>query len=105
MNLDDLPIQSCPREMAGTAFVKEQMKDHPIKGRVLRMTVPVPVCNVHVQFDIAFQDLSPVYPERGMNEIGAWLPIPKSKLNDLDEGAGYRAESGTKSAGIPHGLP
>jgi hypothetical protein len=40
-----------------------------------------------------------------MNEIGAWLPIPKSKLNDLDEGAGYRAESGTKSAGIPHGLP
>ena len=105
MNLDDFPIQSGPREMAGAAFVKEQMKDHSIKGRILRMTVPVPVCNVHVQFNIAFQDLFPIHPEGGMNEIGARLPIPKSKLNDLDEGTGYRAESGTKSAGIPHGLP
>jgi hypothetical protein len=103
MNLDDFPIQSGPREMAGAAFVKEQMKDHSIKGPILRMTVPVPVCNVHVQFNIAFQDLFPIHPEGGMNEIGARFPIPKSKLNDLDEGTGYRAESGTKSAGIPHG--
>jgi hypothetical protein len=71
MNLDDLPIQSRPREMAGAAFVKEQVKDHSIKGRVLRMTVPVPVCDVDVQFNIAFQDLFPIHPERGMNEIGA----------------------------------
>jgi len=35
------------------------------------MTVPVPVCDVDVQFNIAFQDLFPIHPERGMNEIGA----------------------------------
>src|SRR5580704_338500 len=81
------------------------MKDHSIKCRVLRMTMAVPVCDVHVQFNIAFQDLIPVHPERGMNKIGPRLPIPKPKLNDLDEGTGYGAESGAKSAGIPHGLP
>ena len=105
MNLDDLPILGRPRKMAGAAFVKEQMKDHPIKGRVLRMAVPVPVCDVHVQFDISLQHLFPVHPERGMNEIGAGLPIPESELNDLDEGAGNSAESGAKRAGIPHRLP
>ena len=98
MNLDDLPIQSRPREMTGGAFVKEQMKDHSIKGRVLRMTVTVPVCDVHVQFNIAFQDLFPIYPEGSMNKIGTRFPIPKSKLNDLDQGTGYCAESGAESS-------
>ena len=105
MNLDDLPVQSRPREMTGAAFVKEQMKDHSIKGRVLRMTVTVPVCDVHVQLNIAFQDLFPIHPEGSMNKIGTRFPIPKSKLNDLDQGTGYRAESGAESSGIPHGLP
>ncbi len=105
MNLDDLPILGRPSEMAGAAFVEEQMKDHTIKGRILRMAVPVPICDVHVQFNIALQHLLPIYPERGMNEIGTWLPIPEAELNDLDQRTDHGAEGGSEGPGIPHRLP
>jgi hypothetical protein len=40
-----------------------------------------------------------------MNEIGAGLAIPESELDDLYEGTGNSPESGSKRAGVPHGLP
>ena len=105
VNLYDLPILGRPRKMAGTAFMEEQMKHDPVKGRVLRMAVTVPVCNVHIHFDISLQDSFPVHPERGMNEIGAGLAIPESELDDLDEGAGNSSKRRPKRAGVPHRLP
>ena len=105
VNLYDLPILCRPRKMAGAAFTEEQMKHDPIKGRVLRMAVTVPVCDVHIHFNISLEDLFPVHPERGMNEIGSGLAVPKSELDNLDEGAGNSSKSRPKRAGVPHRLP
>src|SRR6476660_2548680 len=35
VNLNDLPIQRCPRKMAGATFPEKQMKHDAVKGRVL----------------------------------------------------------------------
>jgi hypothetical protein len=43
VNLYDLSIDCRPCKMAGPAFTKEQVKDDPIKGRVLRMPMTIPV--------------------------------------------------------------
>ena len=81
------------------------MQHDPVKCRILRVTVTIPVCDVHVQFDISLEQLFSIYSERGMNEIGAGLAIPESELDDLYERTGNSPESGPKRAGVPHGLP
>ncbi len=63
------------------------MKHDPIKCRVLRVTVAIPVSDVHIQFDIALEQLFSFYTERRMNEIGTGLAIPESELDNLDQGA------------------
>src|ERR1700683_3411866 len=55
VNLNDLLVQCRPGKMAGRAFAEEQMEDNAIKGGVLRVTVTVPVCDVHIQFDVALE--------------------------------------------------
>ena len=105
MNLYDFPVQCRPCKMVGAAFMKEQMKHDPIKCRVLRVTVAVPICDVHIQFDISLQQLFSVDSERCMNEIGAGLAIPESELDNLNQGTGNGTESGPERAGVPHGLP
>jgi len=81
------------------------MQHDPVKCRILRVTVTIPVCDVHVQFDISLEQLFSIHSERGMNEIGAGLAIPESELDDLYKGTGNSPESGSKRAGVPHGLP
>src|SRR6478609_5689175 len=69
------------------------------------MPVAIPIRDVHIQFDIAFQDLLTVQAEGSMHEIGTRLAIPEAELNDLDERTGESAEGGSERAGVPHGLP
>ena len=105
VNLNDFPIQDRPRKMRCATLMEEQMKHDPIKGWILRVTVPVPVRDMHVQFDIALEHLFPVHSERRVDEIWTGLAIPESELDNLDEGAGNSTESGPERAGVPHGLP
>jgi len=60
MDLGNLTIGGCPCEMACALFVKEQMKDCAVKSRILRMAMPLPIRDVHVEFDVAFEDLPAV---------------------------------------------
>jgi len=60
MDLRNLTIGGCPRKMACAPFVEEQMKDRAVKSRVLPMAMPLPIRNVHVEFDVAFEDLPAV---------------------------------------------
>jgi hypothetical protein len=64
-----------------------------------------PVGDVHVPLDIAFKGLLPIHPDSGMNEIGAWLAVPESELDNLNDRTGSGLESGAKRSRIPQGLP
>lgn len=86
MYLDDLPVLSGPRKMPGRAFMEKQMQDDSIKCRILRVPVSIPVRDVHVQFDIALENLFAVHPDGGMNEIRAGFAIPESELDDFNDG-------------------
>ena len=105
MNLDDFPVLSCTRKMVGGAFVKEDMQHDVIKCRVLRVSVPFPVRDVHIQLYVALECLFSIDANSRMNEIGTGLAVPESELDNLNQGADGRAESGPECAGIPQGLP
>lgn len=98
MNLYDFPILCSPREMPGGAFMEEQVEDDSIKCRILRVSVAVPLCDMHVQFDIALENLFPVHSDGRVNEIRAGFAIPKSELDDLNERTSDCAEGGPKRA-------
>jgi hypothetical protein len=103
--LYNLPVLCRPREMAGTAFMEEQVKHDPIKGGVLRMTVTVPVCNMHIQFYISLQQLVSVDAERCVDKVGPRLAVPESELDNLDDGTGYGPKTGPKRTRVPDSLP
>jgi hypothetical protein len=86
MYLYDLPILVGSRKMPGGAFMEKQMQDDSIKCRILRVPVPVPVSDMHVQFDIALENLISVDSYGCMNEIRAGFAIPESELDDLNDG-------------------
>jgi hypothetical protein len=105
MNLDDFPVLGCAREVVGSAFVEKYMQCDLIKGRVLRVPVVLPVRDVHIPLDIAFDCLFAIYADARVNEIGAGLAVPESELDDLNEGTGGSTESSAERAGVPESLP
>src|SRR5260370_13673133 len=84
MNLDDFPVLGCARKVVGGAFVEEYMQHDLIKCRVLRVPVVLPIRDVHIPLDIAFECLFPIYADGRVNEIGAELAVPESELDDLN---------------------
>ena len=102
--LYNLPVLCRPREMAGTAFMEEQVKHDPIKGGVLRMTVTVPVCNMHIQFYISLQQSVSVDAERCVDKVGPRLAVPESELDNLNKGSSGSVERSSERSGIPKSL-
>lgn len=84
--LDDLPVVSGPRKMRGGTFMEKQMQDDSIKCRILRVPVSIPVRDMHVQFDIALEDLFSIHADGGVNEIRARFAIPESELDNFNDG-------------------
>jgi hypothetical protein len=105
MNLDDFPVLGGSRKVVGGAFVEEYMQYDLIKCRVLRVTVVLPIRDVHVPLDIAFECLFPIYADGRVNEIGAGLAVPESELDNLNKGSSGCVESSSEGPGVPKGLP
>jgi len=60
VNLEDFSICGSTRKMVGATFVDEQMQDDSIERWVLRVSMSLPVANVHVELDISLQESLPV---------------------------------------------
>jgi hypothetical protein len=60
VNLKYFSIRCCSRKVIGASFMDEQMQDDSIKRWILRVSVSLPVGNVHIEFDISFKEWLPV---------------------------------------------
>jgi hypothetical protein len=63
VNLENFSICCSSREVASATFVDEQMQDDSIERWILRVSVSLPVGNVHIELDVSLQESLTVHSE------------------------------------------
>ncbi len=104
VNLRNRPVTVCTREQPLGAALKKHMEDHPVIFSILRMSVRLPIANVHVYLDRAPEDPNAVQFHRRVRKIGSRGAIPDAKLHDTYPLAGSPLELPPELARKPPGL-